>query len=101
VPFRIAQPPRPTGDSAPLPHSNDQAQGCFDIDFEVLPLTSKMRAAGTAPYVLSRSHASMLYWTVAQMVAHHTSNGCNLELGDLFGSGTVSGTAQGSEGCIF
>jgi fumarylacetoacetase len=42
----------------------------------------------------------MLYWTVAQMVAHHTSNGCNLQAGDLFGSGTVSGTTPGSEGCL-
>ena len=59
-----------------------------------------MRAAATPPHVLSRSNASMLYWTVAQMVAHHTSNGCNLEPGDLFGSGTVSGTEAGSEGCL-
>ena len=96
APFRIAQPRRPTGDPVPLPHLNDrldQAQGCFDIDFEVFLLTPKMRAAGAAPHVLSRSNASMLYWTVAQMVAHHTSNGCNLEPGDLFGSGTVSGAA--------
>lgn len=78
----------------------DQEQGCFNIDFEVLLLTPKMRAAGAAPHILSRSNASMLYWTVAQMVAHHTSNGCNLEPGDLFGSGTVSGTAPGSEGCL-
>ena len=42
----------------------------------------------------------MLYWTVAQMVAHHTSNGCNLQPGDLFGSGTLSGTEPGSAGCL-
>jgi len=103
APFRIAQPPRPASDPAPLPHLNDaadQALGCFDIAFEVLLLTPKMRAAGAVPHVLSRSNASMLYWTVAQMVAHHTSNGCNLLPGDLFGSGTVSGTAPGSEGCL-
>jgi fumarylacetoacetase len=103
APFRIAQPPRPAGDPAPLRHLNDaadQADGCFDIGLEVLLLTPKMRAAGAAPHVLSRSNASMLYWTVAQMVAHHTSNGCNLQPGDLFGSGTVSGTAPGSAGCL-
>jgi fumarylacetoacetase len=103
APFRMAQPPRPDGDPAPLRHLNDAADqryGCFNIDFEVLLLTPKMRAAGAAPHVLSRSNASMLYWTVAQMVAHHTSNGCNLQPGDLFGSGTVSGTAPGSEGCL-
>ena len=103
APFRIAQPPRPAGDPAPLPYLNDpadQANGGFKFDFEVLLLTPKMRAAGLAAHVLSRSNASMLYWTVAQMVAHHSSNGCNLQAGDLFGSGTVSGTANGSAGCL-
>ncbi len=103
APFRIAQPPRPAGDPLPLPHLNDpgdQAHGCFDIDFEVLLLTPKMRAANAAPHILSRANASMLYWTAAQMVAHHASNGCNLRPGDLFGSGTVSGTASGSAGCL-
>ena len=50
-----------------------------------------MRAAGAAPQRLSAVDAGALYWTVAQMVAHHTSNGCNLRPGDLFGSGTISG----------
>jgi len=103
APFRMAQPPRPAGDPAPLPHLNDpadQANGCFNIDFEVALLTPKLRAAGAAAQVLSRSNASDLYWTVAQMVAHHSSNGCNLQPGDLFGSGTVSGTTAGSAGCL-
>ena len=103
APFRMAQPPRPEGDPAPLRHLNDtedQANGCFNIDFEVSLLTPKLRAAGAAPRVLSRANASMLYWTAAQMVAHHASNGCNLRPGDLFGSGTVSGTAGGSAGCL-
>ena len=103
APFRIAQPPRPAGDPAPLPHLNhpaDQANGCFNVDFEVSLLTSRLRAAGAAPHVLARSNASDLYWTAAQMVAHHSSNGCNLQPGDLFGSGTVSGTAAGSAGCL-
>ena len=103
APFRVAQPARPAGDPAPLGHLNDaadQAQGCFNIDFEALLLTPRMRTAGMAPHPLSRSNAAMLYWTAAQMVAHHTSNGCNLQPGDLFGSGTISGTASGSEGCL-
>jgi len=103
APFRMAQPPRPAGDPAPLPYLNDagdQANGCYGIDFEVLLLTPKMRAAGAAPHVLSRSKASDLYWTVAQMVAHHSSNGCDLRPGDLFGSGTVSGTGNGAAGCL-
>jgi fumarylacetoacetase len=103
APFRMAQPLRPTGDPAPLPHLNDpadQASGCFTIDFEVSLLTPKLRAAGAPPQLLSRSNASDLYWTAAQMVAHHSSNGCNLQPGDLFGSGTVSGTTASSAGCL-
>ncbi len=103
APFRTAQPARPAGDPAPLPHlfdGRDQAEGAFDIDFEVLLLTQALRQAGIPAYRLSRSNARMLYWTVAQMVAHHASNGCNLRPGDLFGSGTVSGTERGSEGCL-
>jgi fumarylacetoacetase len=103
APFRIAQPPRPCGDPAPLPHlldPADQANGGYDIVFDVYIQTPAMREAGTAPHRLSRSNASMLYWTVAQMVAHHTSNGCNLLPGDVFGSGTVSGTEPGSAGCL-
>ncbi len=103
APFRMAQPPRPAGDPAPLSHLNDpadQANGCFNIDLEVLLLTPRMRAAAVPPHVLSRSNASMLYWTAAQMVAHHASNGCNLQAGDLFGSGTVSGIEAGSAGCL-
>jgi fumarylacetoacetase len=103
APFRIAQPPRPDGDPAPLPHlwdDGDQARGAFDIDLDVFIQTPAMREAGVAPHRLSRSNASMLYWTVAQMVAHHTSNGCNLMPGDVFGSGTVSGPEPGTAGCL-
>lgn len=103
APFRMAQPPRPAGDPAPLPYlfdAADQAEGALDIAFEVLLLTPAMRAAGAAPHRLSAAGGDMLYWTVAQMVAHHTSNGCNLRPGDLFGSGTLSGTERGTEGCL-
>ena len=103
APFRTAQPPRPAGDPAPLPHllgSADQAGGALDLAFEVLLLTPAMREAGAAPYRLSHAGGDVLYWTVAQMVAHHTSNGCNLQPGDLFGSGTLSGTEAGSAGCL-
>ncbi len=103
APFRGAQPARPQGDPAPLSYlldARDQAEGAFDIDFEVLLRTPALRQAGIPAHLLSRSNARMLYWTVAQMVAHHASNGCNLQPGDLFGSGTVSGTERGSEGCL-
>ncbi|HTZ34421.1 MAG TPA: fumarylacetoacetase, partial [Stellaceae bacterium] len=94
APFRVAQPPRPAGDPRPLPHlwdDADQAEGAFDIALEAFVLTETMRAAGAAPHRMSHSNTLDLYWTAAQMVAHHTSNGCNLAPGDLFGSGTISG----------
>ncbi len=103
APFRRAQPPRPDGDPAPLPHlldGDDQAHGGLDIDFEVYIHSARMRAEGTPPHRLSTVNASVLYWTVAQMVTHHTSNGCNLMPGDLLGTGTVSGPDVGTEGCL-
>jgi fumarylacetoacetase len=94
APFRVAQPARPTGDPQPLPYlwdEADQQQGAFDIVLEVLIRTEQMRAAGQAPHRMSRSNTLDLYWTIAQMVAHQTCNGCNIEAGDLFGTGTISG----------
>jgi len=102
-PFRTAQPRRPDGDPAPLPHlwdAADQSSGALDLEFEAFLLTAAMRDAGTAPHRLSHARGDVLYWTVAQMVAHHTSNGCNLQAGDLFGSGTLSGTGPGTAGCL-
>ena len=58
---------------------------------EAFLLTAGMRAGGAAPFRLSHGTFANVYWTVAQMVAHHASNGCNLEIGDLMASGTVSG----------
>jgi fumarylacetoacetase len=92
-PFRIAQPARPEGDPAPLPYlldENDQNTGAFDLSLEVLILTPGMREKGMAPHRLALSNARHMYWTVAQMVAHHSSNGCDLNPGDLLGSGTLS-----------
>jgi fumarylacetoacetase len=94
APFRTPAFARPAGDPAPLPHllaPQDQAAGGLDITLEAYILTAKMRHEGTPPFRLSRGSFAQVYWTVAQMVAHHTSNGCNLEIGDLMGSGTVSG----------
>ena len=98
-PFRIAQPARPEGDPAPLPYlldEADQAGGAFDLALEVLILTPAMREEGLPPHRLALSNARHMYWTAAQMVAHHTSNGCDLNPGDLLGSGTIS--APGAEG---
>ncbi len=93
APFRTAQPPRPEGDPRPLDYlmdGEDQAAGAFGIDLEASILTESMRTNGAAPHRLAASNAQHLYWTVAQMVAHHTCGGCNLEPGDLIGTGTIS-----------
>jgi fumarylacetoacetase len=93
APFRQAQPPRPQGDPKPLPYlwdESDQARGAFDIELEVLVRSDAMRRENVPPHRLSLSNANHLYWTLAQMVAHHTCGGCNLQPGDLFGSGTIS-----------
>lgn len=93
APFRTAQPPRPEDDPLPLPYlsdSADQAGGALAIDLEVYLLSAAMRDAGLPPVLLSRGPASNMYWTVAQIIAHHTSNGCDLRSGDLLGTGTIS-----------
>ena len=93
APFRIAQEPRPDGDPRPLEHlwnDDDQARGALAITLEVFIATAKMRADGQAPQRLGLAAARHLYWTPAQMLAHHTSNGCDLAPGDLLGTGTIS-----------
>jgi len=100
APFRAPQPPRPDGDPAPLPYlsdATDQAAGALDIEVEVLLITAAMRKQGLAPHRLSIGSALSLYWTPAQLLAHHASGGCNLNPGDLFGTGTIS--APTSDGC--
>ena len=93
APFRVAQPPRPQGDPQPMAYlwdAQDQANGAYRIGLEVLLSTATMREQGLAPVSLSRGPASNLYWTLAQLVAHHTVGGCDLRPGDLLGTGTIS-----------
>jgi fumarylacetoacetase len=103
APFRAPAFVRDPGDPQPLAYLEDadnRARGGFDVTLEASLLTAKMRAAGLPPQRLSRSEAKTLYWTPAQMLAHHASNGCNLRPGDLFGSGTVSGPTDDSRACL-
>jgi len=103
APFRTAAFARPAGDPAPLPHlddADDRARGGLDISLEVHLSTEAMRRAAQAPMRITRTSCAQLYWTVAQMVAHHTSNGCNLAIGDLIGTGTVSGPEKSSWGSL-
>ncbi len=85
---------RPASDPQPLPYLDspeNQASGSFDIELEVWLQTAAMAAAGQAGDCLSKSNYRDAYWTVAQLVTHHTVNGCNLRAGDLLGTGTLSG----------
>ncbi|MGI8610685.1 MAG: fumarylacetoacetase [Sphingomicrobium sp.] len=92
-PFRSPMPPRPPGDPKPLPYLHDPQvdSGALAIELEVTLSTEAMRDAGMGPHRLSRgSAAAAMYWSAAQIVAHHSSNGCNLQPGDLIGTGTLS-----------
>jgi fumarylacetoacetase len=85
---------RPDGDPAPLPYldsATNRAAGAVAIELEVWLETQRMRERGDPPARLSHSNYRDAYWTLAQLVAHHTVNGCNLESGDLLGTGTLSG----------
>jgi fumarylacetoacetase len=103
APFRVAAFSRPEGDPAPLPYLadvEDQALGGYDITLEAYLATEAMRRGGIAPFRLTRTSFATTYWTFAQMIAHHASNGCNLATGDLIGSGTVSGPDRSSWGSL-
>ena len=103
APYRTAQPTRPGGDPAPLPHlldGLDQREGAFGVTMEVHLRTAAMRDAGDAPYRLSSGSMTTMYWTLAQLITHHSSNGCNLQAGDLLGTGTLSGAETGSRGSL-
>ncbi len=94
---------RDADDPQPLPYLSsaaNSAEGALDIQLECLLQTEQMRAAGQAPVRLSTSSFKHSYWTIGQMVAHHTVNGCNLQPGDLLGSGTQSGPEQAEAGSL-
>ena len=94
---------RPAGDPQPLPYLDSpevRAHGAFDVALEAWLETAEMRAAGEPPLRLSRTSFRHAYWTVGQMLAHHTVNGCNLEPGDLFGTGTQSGPEPDEAGSL-
>lgn len=103
APFRGPAMARGQGEPAPLPYLHDpadQASGGLALQLSVWLQTARMREAGEAAVQLSAGSSADLYWTVAQMVAHHTSGGCNLRAGDLLGTGTISGPTPGSEGSL-
>ncbi|MFI5231776.1 MAG: fumarylacetoacetase [Gemmatimonadales bacterium] len=102
-PFRTTAFARPAGDPSPLPYLSavtDRDRGGFAITLEVWLRSAAMRAAAMPPVRLTSGSFASMYWTVAQLLTHHSSNGCNLRPADLLGSGTVSGPEKGSRGCL-
>jgi fumarylacetoacetase len=102
APYHVPPAERPAGDPQPLPYLSSPSASCasLDVTLEVYLQTARMREAGTEPALTTRGNLRDLYWTAAQLVTHHSSNGCNLRTGDLLASGTISGPEEGSEGCL-
>src|SRR5207302_10157011 len=83
-------------DPAPLPYLKRANDFTFDVQLEARLQTAKMRE----PQTITRTNFQNLYWSIAQQLAHHTVNGCNLQPGDLLASGTISGATEESRGCM-
>jgi fumarylacetoacetase len=103
APFRVPAFVRADDDPAPLAYlSSDRnvKEGGLDVELEVLLRTAGMRQQNVPAVAIARSSLRELYWTIAQLLTHHTSNGCNLRPGDILATGTVSGPGDGSRGCL-
>lgn len=102
APFRVPA-ARAKEDRQPpayLDSSSNREEGGLDIELTAALLTPRMRADGNAPARIVRANFKHMFWTMAQMLAHHASNGCNLDPGDLIASGTVSGPEEDSKACL-
>lgn len=102
APYRVPVRERAEGDPAPLAYlqSAHEEQNGINLIVEAYLETRAMREAGIKPERISRGNLRDLYWSLAQLLTHHTSNGCNLRPGDLLATGTISGPDEGSEGCL-
>ena len=102
-PFRVHAAARAEGDPQPMAYlsaQNDRERGAIALTLEAWLTSERMRAEGIPPVRLSEGDFARMYWTPAQMLAHHASNGCNLQPGDLLASGTVSGPRKEERGCM-
>jgi fumarylacetoacetase len=102
-PFRHAAPTRPEGDPAPLPYldsARDRAAGAFDVHLSARVTSSRMREEGIPATMLTHTSLTYLYWTPAQMLTHHASNGCSMRTGDLLATGTISGPNPAEYGSL-
>jgi fumarylacetoacetase len=103
APFRQPQSKRGSTDPRSLPYlssAEDQAAGALNVSLEVFLNTVAMTNRGLAPFRLTKANVNSLYWTPAQLVTHHASNGCNLMSGDLLGTGTISSPTPGGAGSL-
>ena len=103
APFRVPAAERAESENSVPMHLNDgqdQREGGLNLELCAYLQSEKMRRQGQAPERIVRTNFREMYWTFAQMLAHHASNGCNLEAGDLLASGTVSGTPEEAKGCL-
>jgi fumarylacetoacetase len=96
-PFRVAEPLRVP---APLPYLHTREPWSYDVELELLLQSARMRDDGHPPLVIARTNFRGMYWTVAQQLAHMTSNGSAIRPGDLFGTGTISGSEPRSQGSL-
>ena len=94
-PFRTGE---PTRDPEPLPYLRAREHWAYDVELEMLLQTPRMRENREPPQTISRTNFRGMYWTAAQQLAHVTSNGASIRPGDLFGTGTISGSEQGTQG---
>ncbi len=99
-PFMVSGPPRATDDPRNLEYLRWGDDVAMDIELEVAIRSTQMRERGMPAHRVSLGNYRDMYWTIAQMVAHHTSTGCDLRPGDLMASGTVSGPTEDSRGCL-
>ncbi len=102
APYRVPVATRPEGDPAPLPYLawSPKYAGAIDLNLEVYLQSKQMRKGNVPPMRVSNGNMRDLYWSIAQLVTHHASSGCNLRPGDLLATGTISGPDEGSEGCL-
>jgi fumarylacetoacetase len=99
-PYRVPGPPRGDDDPPTLEYLQPTEGAAYDITVEAYVSSEQMRQRGMEPLRVSQTDFAGMYWTIAQMLVHHTSTGCNLQPGDLMGSGTISGPDEDARGCL-
>jgi fumarylacetoacetase len=100
APYRMSGPPRGEGDPQLLDYLKPEEEFALNITVEVKIASAIMREKKMQPMLVSRGNLRDMYWTIMQMLVHHTSTGCNMRPGDLLATGTISGTGEDSRGCL-